>query len=278
MGHVMKYKTIMVGMALDKPNGACLAVAGNLAERFEARIIGIAAADLQPALYFEEGEYAEKLFQQEKGAIRKRLSELEAEFRGSVEKRAKSVDWRSALALPGTYMVQQSRAADILVVGARSETMVDLSLAVDPADVLMRVGRPVVVVPPTAQWLDLRSVLVAWKDVKEARRAVLDALPILAAAKDVTIAEIPENESDRPQAQFHVKDVAAWLRAHGIVASTVVSEATQDTQAQLDRIAGNVGAGAIVAGAYGHSRLREWALGGMTRHLVNSPHCSVLSH
>jgi nucleotide-binding universal stress UspA family protein len=266
----MNYKTIMVSLALDKPNDACLAVAGDLAERFEARVIGIAASDLRPPLYFEEGEYARNLIRREEGAIRRRLLELEAEFRGSVQKRAKSVEWRSSLAMPANYLVQQSRAADLLVVGARTETIVDLSAAVDPADVLMRAGRPLVVVPSTAQWLDLRSVLVAWKDVKEARRAVLDALPVLATAKDVTIAEIPEEASARVNALSHVEDVAAWLRGHGIAASVVTSEPTADVPGQLDWIAANAGAGMVIAGAYGHSRLREWALGGVTRHLMTS--------
>ena len=143
----MKYKTIMVSLAPDTPNDACLAVAGDIAERFQARVIGVAASDLRGPLYFEEGEYAQNLIRQEESAIRRRLWELEAEFRGSVQKRAKSVEWRSTLAMPANYLVQQSRAADILVVGARTETIVDLSAAVDPADVLMRAGRPLLVVP-----------------------------------------------------------------------------------------------------------------------------------
>jgi nucleotide-binding universal stress UspA family protein len=274
----MNYKTIMVSLALDKPNDACLAVAGDLAERFEARVIGIAASDIRAPLYFEEGEYAQNLIRHEEGVIRKRLSELEAEFRGSVQKRAKSVEWRSTLTMPANFLVQHSRAADILVVGARTEAIVDLGAAVDPADVLMRAGRPLIVVPSTAQCLDLRSVLVAWKDVKEARRAILDALPILAIAKDVTIAEIPEEGSARVDALSHVEDVATWLRGHGIVASVVASEPTADVPGELEWIAANVGAGMVIAGAYGHSRLREWALGGVTRYLITSSRCVVLSH
>src|SRR3954471_3730287 len=80
----MDYKTVMVGLALDRPNNACLAVAGDIAERFGARIIGVAASDLRPPLYFAEGEFAQKLFEEEAAAIRMRLSELEAEFRASV--------------------------------------------------------------------------------------------------------------------------------------------------------------------------------------------------
>ena len=51
----MDYKTVMVGLALDRPNDACLAVVGDIAERFGARVIGVAASDITPTLYFAEG-------------------------------------------------------------------------------------------------------------------------------------------------------------------------------------------------------------------------------
>jgi nucleotide-binding universal stress UspA family protein len=274
----MDYKAVMVGLALDRPNDACLAVAGDIAERFGARVIGVAASDIRSTLYFAEGDFAQKLLDEEASAIRKRLSELEAEFRRVVEPRATSVEWRSAQALSGRYLLQQARAADLLVIGARSEAIVDVGIAADPGDLVMQAGRPLIAVPPTAQRLDLRSVLVAWKDVREARRAVFDALPLLAAAKDVTIAAIPEHERDRAEVLAQATDVAAWLRGYGIVASTVVPEKTGDTIAQLDKIAADINAGAVVAGAYGHSRLREWILGGVTRHLVTeSRRCAFLS-
>jgi nucleotide-binding universal stress UspA family protein len=274
----MDYKTVMVSLALDRSNEACLSVAGDIAERFGARIVGIAASDLRPTLYFAEGGYAEKALDQEEKSVRKRLSELESEFRSAIEPRAKTVEWRSALTLSSTYVARQARIADLLVVGARSEGMVDPCVSPDPNDLLMEAGRPLVVVPATVKWLDLRSVLVAWKDVRETRRAVLDALPVLAAAKEVTITEIPEEGTDRADALSHVADVAAWLSSHGIVADTLVPEAKVDLIGQLDEIAANVGAGAVIAGAYGHSRLREWVMGGVTRHLATeSSRCSFLS-
>jgi len=274
----MDYKTVMVSLALDRANNACLAVAGDLAERFGARVIGIAASDVKPPLYFADGGYAQKFLDEEATAVRRRLSELEAEFRNSIEKRARSVEWRSVQTLPAPYVLQQARAADILVVGARSETIVDPCVAADPSDLVMQAGRPIIVVPPTAEWLDFRSVLVAWKDVKEARRAVFDALPILARARDVTIVEIAEQGTSRANALSHVKDVASWLDGHGIIASTFVPESEAGVPEQLDRFAADVGAGAVIAGAYGHSRLREWILGGVTRHLATgSQRCAFLS-
>ena len=274
----MDYKTVMVGLAMDRRNDACLRVAGDVAERFGARIIGVAASDIRPPMYFAEGDFAQKLFDEEVAAIERRLSELEAEFRASVERRATAVEWRSARTLPVPYMLQQARAADILVIGARPETLVDPSAAADPSDLLMQAGRPLIVVPSTVEWLDLRSVLVAWKDVGEARRAVFDALPILAAAKEVTIAEILEQDGRRADALARVADVAAWLRGHGIAANTVVPEKAGGVTGQLQNIAVNVGAGAVIAGAYGHSRFREWVLSGVTRHLATeSRRCAFLS-
>jgi nucleotide-binding universal stress UspA family protein len=274
----MDYKTVMVGLALDRPNDACLRVAGDLAERFGARIIGVAASDIRPPMYFADGDFAQKLLDQETATVERRLSELEAEFRASVEKRATAVEWRSARSLPVPYLLQQARAADVLVIGARTETLVDPCAAPDPSDLVMQAGRPLIVVPPTVEWLDLRSVLVAWKDVREARRAVFDALPILAAAREVTIAEIPEQDGRRADALAHVADVAAWLRGHGIAASTLVPEKAGGVTGQLENIAANVGAGAVIAGAYGHSRLREWVLSGVTRHLATESHrCAFLS-
>jgi nucleotide-binding universal stress UspA family protein len=274
----MDYKTVMVSLALDRPNDACLAVAGDLAERFGARVVGVAASDLRPPLYFADGGHAQKLFDEEEVAIRRRLSELEAEFRAGVEKRAKLVEWRSARALPVPHMLRQARGADIIVVGARSEAIVDPCAAADPSALLMQAGRPLLVVPPAVEWFDLRSVLVAWKDVRESRRAVFDALPILARARDVTIVEIAEQGTHRTDALSHIADVASWLQGHGIIASTFVPESESGVPEQLDRIADDVGASAVIAGAYGHSRFSEWILGGVTRRLVDpSNRCSLLS-
>jgi nucleotide-binding universal stress UspA family protein len=137
----MDYKTVMVGLALDRPNDASLRVAGDLAERFGARIIGVAASDIRPPMYFADGDFAQKLLDEEAAAIERRLSELEAEFRAAVERGATALEWRSARSFPVPYLLQQARAADILVIGARPETLVDPSSAPDPSDLVMQAGR-----------------------------------------------------------------------------------------------------------------------------------------
>jgi nucleotide-binding universal stress UspA family protein len=277
----MTYSTVMVSLALDQPNEIRLEAAGQIAERFDAGIIGIAASQFAPPLYFTSGEQAQSLIDQEQASINKRMAELEAQFREATRNRAGHVEWRSAIDFPARYIAQQARCADIIVSASDRGLISDPLALASPKDLVMQAGRPVLVVPDTFGWLDLRSVLVAWKDTPEARRAIADSLPMLRKAKDVIIVEIPEQDDGRPAAISRVSDVVGWLSRQGVTASQLVPEVDEnrDVTVQLDGIAADVGAAVIVAGAYGHSRFRELILGGMTQHLITqSARCVLLSH
>jgi nucleotide-binding universal stress UspA family protein len=275
----MTYATVMVSLALDRPNEARLEIAGQMAERFDACVIGITAAEFSPPLYFTMGKEAQEVLDHGQAAIKNRIAELEAQFRAAMQNRAKLVEWRSAEDFPTRYIVQQARAADIIVTGDDGHgALADPIEQTNPSDLVMQAGRPLLVVPENGNWLDFRSVLVAWKDTPEARRAIADALPMLRKAGDVTVVEIVEDDVGRPAALSRVEDVVAWLSRHGVVASAQVPDECGHAAAQLERIASEIGAGLVVAGAYGHSRLREWVLGGVTKRLVNpSSRCSLLS-
>jgi nucleotide-binding universal stress UspA family protein len=275
----MTYTTVMVGLALDRSNEARLEIAGQLAERFGASVIGIAAAEFSPPLYFTSGEQAQNLIDQGRTRIKNRIADLESEFRAAMHNRVSRVEWRCAEDFPVRYMVREARAADIVVVGeADSVSLGDPFSQISPGDLVMQAGRPLLVVPDRCNWLDLRSVLIAWKDTAEARRAVADALPILRKATEVTVVEIVEEQADRAVAVSRVRDVVAWLSRHGINASERVPDQCGEAGKSLERIASEMGAGLVVAGAYGHSRLREWILGGVTQRLINpADRCSLLS-
>jgi nucleotide-binding universal stress UspA family protein len=277
----MTYATVMVSLALEQSNEGRLEAAGQFAERFGAGIVGIAAAQFSPPLYFTSGGQAQSLIDQGQASIRKRLSELETQFREAAKNRTEHVEWRGALELPARYIAREARCADVLISGGQSETFSDPFALANPKDLVMQTGRPLLIVPDTFKWLDLRSVLVAWKETPEARRAIADSLPMLREAKDVTVAEILEGGGSRAAALSRVGDVVRWLSRHGVSASERVPEkdGERDASAQLDAIASDVGAGVIVAGAYGHSRFRELLLGGMTQHLITrSDRCVLLSH
>jgi nucleotide-binding universal stress UspA family protein len=274
----MTYATVMVSLALDRSNDACLEIAGQLVERFGACAIGVAAGEFKPPAYFVEGE-AQEIFVEGRATLRNRLAEIEAQFRTAMRNRATGVEWRCAEDFPTRFAVRQARRADIIVVGESGRNVfADPFMHADSSDLLMQAGRPLLVAPDGVDWLDLRSVLVAWKDTPECRRAVADALPVLRKAKDVIITEIVEDETDRSSVLSGAEDVVAWLLRHGVVGCARVPDECGNAAAQLDRIASEIGAGLVVAGAYGHSRFREWVFGGVTKELVSpSSRCSLLS-
>src|ERR1700692_2697937 len=112
----MTYTTVMVSLALDRSNDACLEIAGQLVKRFAACAIGVAAGEFKPPLYFVEGQ-AQEVFVEGHATLRNRLAEVEAQFRTAMRNRATALEWRCAEDFPTRFVVQQSRAADIIVAG-----------------------------------------------------------------------------------------------------------------------------------------------------------------
>jgi nucleotide-binding universal stress UspA family protein len=273
----MTFSTLMVHLDLEPSNDACLQIAGELAEQFDAKLIGIAAANPQPAFY-ANGSFAQGLVAEERSKIKNRLAEAEERFRTVASKRARQVEWRYAMQSPTPYVAREARSADLIITGAsRDGIFIDPLHRLDLSDLVMTVGRPVFVVPPETEFLSLKTVLVAWKDTREARRAVVDALPLLHRAHDVTVLEVIDKNADQDQARHRVDDVAAWLGRHNITTFGQVMHARDEAE-QIDKI-WQTAADTVVAGAYGHSRFREWMLGGVTRNLLTrSRRCSFLAH
>src|SRR5664280_1680349 len=108
----MTYATVMVSLALDQSNAASREAAAQIAERFDAGIVGIAASQFSPPLYFTSGELAQDLIDEGRAAVKQRIAELEAQFRQAVQKRARQVEWRGAIDFPVRFLLQEARCAD----------------------------------------------------------------------------------------------------------------------------------------------------------------------
>ena len=105
-----------------------------------------------------------------------------------------------------------------------------------------------------------------------------DALPMLRKASHVDIVEIA-SEDELIAARERLDDVAGWLGRHGVAAETHAKAVDGDAAAWFDIVAAERDADIVVAGAYGHSRVREWALGGVTRTLLkHAARSSLVSH
>jgi len=276
----MTYTSLMVHLQLGRSNAGLLRIAGDLAERFQARLIGVAAC--QPLrLLYNDGYMPAGLIEDDRQNMAQQLAVAEAEFRTLIQQRPDDLDWRSTTTLAplSHYLADEARNADLVITAVDHEAAsFDVSRRVNVDDLVLQVGRPVLVVPATLGRLEAQRIVVGWKETREARRAIVDALPFLKRAGHVAVVEIAD-ENDMPAARSHLRDVIAWLRRHGVEAEPIVSAASGDAAAQLGAIASDQGAEIVVAGAYGHGRLGEWALGGVTRDLLRCvDRCSLLSH
>ncbi len=273
--------TIMVRLTAGKPNDNVLKLAADVARQLEARkVIGIAACQPMQYLVGPDSYIPQDLIDRDREQIDKDLAAAEEQFRAALTAGILELDWRCAVSLEplSGFVVREMRAADLLVTGRDHASLFDTTRHVELAATVMAAGRPVLVAGPQEQRLDLRHVMVAWKDSREARRAVEDALPLLARAASVTVAEIAREE-EVTAAQQRLQDVAVWLKQHGIASSVRVVPERGEDASRLADLAEEIGAGLVVAGAYGHSRLAEWVLGGVTRDFLLTPtRCSLLSH
>lgn len=267
------YATLLVHA---EPRPACsgrVAVAAALAKELGARLIGLGAATFEaipdPGGLYGGGEWLVLLQEQ----VNNDLQAAEKNFRRDAE--GAEFEWRSAQDYPNRAMARSARAADLLVASPRSRAAITSS--VDPAELAMNAGRPVLLTPDDApRSLQGKAIVVAWKDTREARRAVADALPFLRRAEDVIVQAVCEQE-DNDFAVFETGDVVAALKRHGVAARPSVAHAAgRDVPSVLARAAEQASADLIVAGAYGHSRAREWVAGGVTYELMHRPPCFVL--
>src|SRR5262249_11719956 len=266
---------------VEPKSDARVRLAAQLADRFASTLIGISACVLPP--YPAEGAYfvTREFVEQEHQDILAALQRTEASFRAAAGEKGSKLEWlewRSAIDLPETFVVSQARSADLLVAG-RAPSPMDICRCLDLGAAVLRVGRPMLVVPPGIDTLKAERILIGWKDSREARRALQDSLPLLHEAKSVAIVEVCDDGMEA-LARTHVEDVARYLTRHRIsVGSAAAAVAKHGIASHMTDLARVEGADLIVTGAYGHSRLGEWIFGGVTRELLaSSPVCCLMSN
>ena len=272
----MSYKTLLVHAEPTPASDARIDYALHLAKDLEATLIGI-GAEAFPAVAVTDpygvssGALFEALREQQVGNIALARKAFEAKAAGTPH------EWLEASDSPSRVMARAARGVDLLIVGAVPAGPQDVFRQVDVGELILTAGRPVRVAPPQGGHLNAQQVLIAWKDTREARRAVADALPFLKRAKDVVVLEIHgEEDGEGDAASHHTNEVAKALGRHGIAARARTLTAKEAPEDLIESEAEAQGADLIVAGGYGHSRLGEWLMGGMTRRLLQQTRRSVL--
>lgn len=268
------YTSLLVHADIDPQAARRIEVAAQLARSMNARLVGLGAETFDaippadPSLGYATADWLGVMEKQ----VTLDLETAEELFRRKAA--SAEIEWRTMRDYPAKAIALMSRAADLIV--ASPKDLGAPGLAADPAEIVMTAGKPVLIVPRDCANLRAHTVVLAWKDTREARRAVADAMPFLRRATSVIVQGVCEDDAFEAL-EYQTEDVAAHLRRSGVAARSQVSARnTNGVTATLEAIAEANGADLIVAGAYGHSRLREWAFGGVTDTLIHSPRCFVL--
>ncbi len=210
--------------------------------------------------------------------IKEAAEELRAEIETDLANEDVSWEWRFLYGSAEGRLLEQSVLHDVIIVGPHD---IGEDGSTGPSgmagELALRAPCPVLVVPGETKRHDASApVLVAWNGSSEACVAVKQALPLLALAKKVYLASV-EEVSEQPRQDFPASEAAAYLVRHGVETEVVnIPRGDAKIADTLFSAAQMRECGLMVMGAYGHSRLAEMLMGGVTRRVLSSPQLPVL--
>jgi nucleotide-binding universal stress UspA family protein len=259
---------------------ACISrvdVAVALAARHGAHLTGLHVMGWPRLPGYVELELPPNFLEEQRRQLEVLARQAEERFHERARRRGIRGEWRADIGDVIATMKLHARYADLTVVGqGRDLVNASYDLAFLPEELALGVGRPVVVVPRYGTFENVgERILVAWNGSREATRAVHDALPLLQRASKVHILSIDPEHDSGPRVPS--ADIALHLARHGVVAEAASTLGVDVGVGDLllSRAA-DLSIDLIVMGAYGHSRVREMVLGGVTRHLLRNMTVPVL--
>jgi nucleotide-binding universal stress UspA family protein len=266
----MMIKDVMVRLDGTAADEVRLAAANDIADLFQSQVIGLFLNVLPVVIAAEDGIgaiRAAELLQKAREAgdsIEARLTQRLARLQKPMELRRFDILNDAA----GDVAAREARAADTFVALRPNGASQEPEYLVE--SVLFGSGRHILLVPnrkPTKAMFD--RILVAWNGNRESARALAEALPYLHKAQQTTVVVVDDEPPTEAQAMLG-KDAVNHLKHHGIKAALHYARLrNHDVGATLIAEARRLKADLIVMGGYGHSRLREWLLGGATFELLH---------
>lgn len=264
------YKTVLVHVNDERRADRLIAYAAEFAEAQGAHLIGLYVVPLPVVLNEWPDVAVAEMMETQRKAYREEGKRIAQKFRDKTKLMSKPAEWRqveSPYASVDQGVVQNARSADI-VLAAQPDKSWHLTGTLDAAETaIMESGRPVLVIPNSgALSPSPKRVMIAWNGRKESTRAAFDALPVLASASAVDIVWIDPQVGSDWVGDLPCAELAATLARHGVKAEARPVKASEDSiTTTLVEEMKRTNADMLVMGAYGHTRLREFILGGATR-------------
>ena len=271
-------KDILVSLPIGRLSDSAVNYAVSVAEAFEAHLTGVAFVHepFVPGTVFDgaaTGFIATYRAQVEKAAKAAVTKFEDATRRAGVSATSQTLE--SALADLDELFTQVTRRFDLSVVGQIEPGKETLEVML-PETALFGSGRPVLVVPYIQKaGMKLNRTLICWDGSRAAARAIGDAMPFLVRTKSIDVLSVMKSETARNE--LPGADIAHHLARHNLkVDFKRIVANDQDIGNTILSAAADLGSDMIVMGGYGHSRLREFVLGGATRAVLKAMTVAVL--
>ncbi|MDP3314896.1 MAG: universal stress protein [Devosia sp.] len=276
-------KQILVQAGVDAGAERRAQIAADLANRLEAEVSGVFLSPAAPSVYLGaamEGAPPASVLKDLTDAHSRTVQANARAAKAALERTAPGevIAWREVDGASPNALIEAARAADLLIMPGPPENSREGVFA--PADtVALSAGGPVIAVPDTSTATSVgRRILVGWNGSRESTRALRDALPLLTRADQVSVVIV-----DHPAAARDGEPVLeAFLRRHGcrsVNVQRLPEGGRPPSEVILQHAAHVAQADLIVMGLYGHSRIREFILGGVSREMLDdSPIPLLLSH
>ena len=262
---------IQVYVDNDTACGIRIENAANLAMQFDARLAGLYSVR-KATVPAGIGAPASMGFYE---AVDRRSTEQIELARGVFESKAAMVSGGGQFQTLDGYLLDdlsvQSRYADLLVIPQDLGAEANLSPNYWPGSVLMTAGCPVLLLPDRKSInLPPQSAMLAWDGSRESANALRAAWPMLERIEKIDIASVSASNAE-------AMDIATYIGHHGVECEVHLLDGSEwNAGGILLEQAGVLGSQLIIMGAYGHSRLREFVLGGTTRYILDHATLPVL--
>jgi nucleotide-binding universal stress UspA family protein len=278
----MSYKTILVHLDESDHTKERILISANLARNCDAHLIGVATTGLSGQFYFPgpmgESNLAISNILED---LRRRANAVLTKFEMlAKEMHVKSFERRLIEEDAGEGLSLQARCSDLVVIGQFNPEKFSPGIRSDfPQYVLMHSGRPVFIVPYAGRFEKVgKRILIAWDGSIEASRAVTSAIPLLKNAEVVQVVVFNRDDSSAVYEEHSGANIAPFLARHDVTAEVSRQSMPSDLDVgnALLSYASDFNADLIVMGGYGHTRLREVLLGGVTRTILATMTVPVL--
>ena len=273
----MSYKTILVHIDPQRRCAVRIDFALRLAQQHQAHLVGVhAIAPFEPPGYVL-AEMGPAIIEAQKHAAAAEMVHCERDFNKLASAAGfTNIEWRTAVDDPVDALTLHARYADLVVIG-QAEPSGGSNVPVDfPERLVLAAGRPVLIVPSAGKFPTIgKRILIAWNPCREATRAVTDSIPLLQRAEKVHVMAV--NPIAGEHGSVPGADIGLYLARHGVRVEVKTDQGAEiDVGNELLSRAADLDADLIVMGGYGHSRLKEWVLGGATRTILESMTAPVL--